>query len=100
MIRGLALGALALAPLAFGVALPAAAQTPATLRIGLADLQMAMSDAAARLMDWLPIPLQELEPCIPSRQARRKPTRAWFSKVELPKRLQSASDHTPLLAVT
>jgi hypothetical protein len=70
------------------------------LRIGLAALQMAVADAAARLMDWLPIPLQELEPCIPSRQARRKQTRAWFSKVELPPRLQSASDHTPLLAVT
>jgi hypothetical protein len=70
------------------------------LRIGLAALQMAVADAAARLMDWLPIPLQELEPCIPSRQARRKQTRAWFSKVELPRRLQSASDHTPLLAVT
>jgi len=70
------------------------------LRIGLAALQMAVADAAAKLMDWLPIPLQELEPCIPSRQARRKQTRAWFSKVELPRRLQSASDHTPLLAVT
>ena len=30
------------------------------LRIGLAALQMAVADAAARLMDWLPIPLQEL----------------------------------------
>jgi hypothetical protein len=42
------------------------------LRIGLAALQMAVADAAARLMDWLPIPIQELEPCIPSRRARRK----------------------------
>ena len=70
------------------------------LRIGLAALQMAMSDTAARLMDWLPIPIQELEPCVPSRKARRRQAQAWFSMIEMPPRLQSASDHTPLLAVT
>ena len=70
------------------------------LRIGLAALQMAMSDAAARLMAWLPIPIQELEPCVPSRRARRRQAQAWFSTIEMPPRLQSASDHTPLLAVT
>lgn len=70
------------------------------LRIGLAALQMAMSDAAARLMDWLPIPIQELEPCVPSRRARRRQAQAWFSTIEMPPRLRSASDHTPLLAVT
>jgi peptide/nickel transport system substrate-binding protein len=48
MIRGLALGALALAPLAFGVALPAAAQTPATLRIGLADDPDALDPTLSR----------------------------------------------------
>jgi hypothetical protein len=70
------------------------------LRIGLAALQMVMSDAAARLMAWLPIPIQELEPCVPSRRARRRQAQAWFSTIEMPPRLQSASDHTPLLAVT
>jgi hypothetical protein len=70
------------------------------LRIGLAALQMAVADAAARLMDWLPIPLQELEPCIPSRRARRKQAQAWFSTIEMPPRLRSAADHTPQLAVT
>ena len=70
------------------------------LRIGLAALQMAMSDAAARLMDWLPIPIQELKPCVPSRMARRRQAQAWFSTIEMPPRLRSASDHTPLLAVT
>lgn len=70
------------------------------LRIGLAALQMAMSDAAARLMDWLPIPIQELEPCMPSRKARRRQAQACFSTVEMPSRLQSASVHMPLLAVT
>jgi hypothetical protein len=69
------------------------------LRIGLAALQMAVADAAARLMDWLPIPLQELEPCIPSRKTRRRQARAWFSKVDLPPRRRSATDHTPQPAV-
>jgi len=69
------------------------------LRIGLAALQMAMSDAAARLMDWLPIPIQELEPCVPSRRARRRQAQAWFSTIEMPPRARSAADHTPLLGV-
>ena len=70
------------------------------LRIGLAALQMAVADAASRLMDWLPIPLRELEPCIPSRKARRRHAQAWFSTVEMPPRLRSATDHTSQLAVT
>jgi hypothetical protein len=70
------------------------------LRIGLAALQMTVADAAARLMDWLPIPLQELEPCVPSRRARRRQVQAWFSTVEMPPRLRAAADHTPLLTVT
>ena len=70
------------------------------LRIGLAALQMAVADVTTRLMDWLPIPIQELEPCVPSRRARRRQAQAWFSTIEMPPRLQSASDHTPLLAVT
>jgi len=68
------------------------------LRIGLAALQMAVADTAVRLMDWLPIPVQQIEPCIPSRKARREETRAWFSKVELPPRLRSVVDQTPQLA--
>ena len=70
------------------------------LRIGLAALQMAVADATARLMDWLPIPLQDLEPCIPSRKARRRQTQAWFSTIEMPPRLRSTTAHTLLLAVT
>ena len=70
------------------------------LRIGLAALQMAVVDAAARLMDWLPIPLQDLEPCIPSRKARRRQAQAWFSTIEMPPRLRSTTAHTLLLAVT
>ena len=67
------------------------------LRVGLAALQMAVADVTARWMAWLPIPLQKLEPCVPSRKARRKQAQAWFSKVELPPR--SIADHTPKLAV-
>jgi hypothetical protein len=69
------------------------------LRIGLAALQMAVADAAARLMDWLPIPLRELEPCIPSLKTKRKQAEAWFSTIEMPQRLQSAADQTPQPAV-
>jgi hypothetical protein len=54
------------------------------LRIGLAALQMAVADTAARWMDWLPIPIQELEPCIPSRRVRRRQAQAWFSTIEMP----------------
>ena len=70
------------------------------LRIGLAALQMVVADAAARLMDWLPISLRELEPCSPSRKTRRKQAEAWFSTIEMPPRLRSAADQTPQLAVT
>ena len=62
------------------------------LRIGLAALQMVVADAAARLMDWLSIPLRELEPCSPSRKTRRKQAEAWFSTIEMPPRLRSAAD--------
>ena len=69
------------------------------LRIGLGALQMLASDATRRLMTWMPIPLQELEPCIPSRRAQQKQAQAWFSKVELPPRSPSTTDHTLGLAV-
>lgn len=60
-------------------------------------LQMVVPDAPARLMEWLLITLQELELRIPSRRARRKQERAWFSQVELTPR--SAADQTPQPAV-
>jgi hypothetical protein len=56
------------------------------LRIGMAALQMIAADAAARLMAWRPIPLRELEPCIPSRRAKRRQAQVWFSRVDLPPR--------------
>jgi hypothetical protein len=69
------------------------------LRLGLGALQMVVADASARLMAWLPIPLQELEPCIPSRKAQRKQARAWFSRIELPPRSRSTRHHKLQLAV-
>ena len=68
------------------------------LRIGLAALQMAMANVTVWFMDLLPIPIQELEPCIPSRRAKRRQAQAWFSTIEIRPRLRS-TDHTPKLAV-
>ena len=56
------------------------------LRIGMAALQMAVADVTARWMDWRPIPLQDLEPCVPSRRAKRRQAQVWFSRVDLPPR--------------
>jgi len=50
------------------------------MHIGLAALQMALADAATRFMDWLAIPVQGLEPCIPSRQTRRRQAHALVLK--------------------
>jgi hypothetical protein len=71
------------------------------LRLGLRTLQMLASDATARLMAWLPIPLQELEPCIPSRRSRSRRTQAqaWFSRIELPPQPRLTHRQTPQLAV-
>lgn len=69
------------------------------LGMGLAALQMTVADAATRLMAWLPIPIQELEPYDPSRQAKRPQAQAWFSRIELPPPPRIAADHTPQLAV-
>ena len=69
------------------------------LRIGLGALQMLASDATRQWMAWLPIPLQELEPCIPSRRTQQKQAQAWFSRIELPPRSRSTDRHAPQLAV-
>lgn len=53
------------------------------LRLGFGALQMLASDATNRQMLWLPIPLRELEPWIPTRRAEQTQTRAWFSRIEL-----------------
>jgi hypothetical protein len=69
------------------------------LLLGLGVRVMLASIASASLMAWLPIPLQELEPCIPSRRAQKTQARVWFSKFELPPLSRSTRQHTPRLAV-
>lgn len=64
-------------------------------RIGLHWLQQSVITASRFLLAWLPIPLQTLEPCIPSRGVRRRQKEPWFSRVELPPPLQI----TALMAV-
>jgi hypothetical protein len=69
------------------------------VRLGLGAVQMLASDATSGLMVWLPIPLRELEPCIPSRRAQQTQAQAWFSRIELPPRSRSTHRHKPRLAV-
>jgi hypothetical protein len=53
-------------------------------RIGLHWLQQSVMAAGRALLAWLPIPLQTLEPCIPSRGMRRRQNELWFTRIELP----------------
>ena len=53
-------------------------------RIGLHWLQQSVIATGRALLAWLPIPLQTLEPCIPSRGVRRRQHESWFTRVELP----------------
>ena len=52
--------------------------------IGLHWIQQSVVAAGRALLAWMPIPLQALEPCIPSRGVRRRQQRPWFSRIELP----------------
>ncbi len=58
------------------------------VRLGLASLQQCIASAKAMVMAWSPIPLQPLEPCIPSRVVRRRRKQPWFTRIELPPRSQ------------
>jgi hypothetical protein len=60
-------------------------------RIGLLWLQQSAITAGRSLLAWLPIPLQDLEPCIPSRRVRRRRKQPWFKRVEPPPPLQTAA---------
>jgi len=53
-------------------------------RIGLHWIQQSVITAGRALLAWMPIPLQALEPCIPSCGVRRRQNRPWFSRIELP----------------
>jgi hypothetical protein len=49
---------------------------------------------------WQPTPNKKLETCIPNRRARRKQSRAWFTKVEWPLPPVASSAYTPSLLFT
>ena len=53
-------------------------------RIDLYWLQQSVIAAGRTRLAWMPIPLQALEACIPSRGVRRRQKRPWFSRIELP----------------
>ena len=54
-------------------------------RIGLFWLQQSVVTAGRALLNWMPIPLQALEACNPSRALRRRQKRPWFSRIDLPR---------------
>jgi hypothetical protein len=66
------------------------------VRLGLASLQQVVVDAEAAFMVWMPIPLGQLEPCIPSRGVRRCQKQAWFTQIELPPRPRPRPRHQPM----
>ncbi len=53
-------------------------------RIGLHWLQQSVMATGRALLTWLPIPLQSLESCIPSRGVRRRQNEPWFTRIDLP----------------
>ena len=54
------------------------------LRLGLCWLQQCASNACYRLLAWRPIPLRQLEPCIPSNGTYQRRQQPWFTSVDLP----------------
>jgi hypothetical protein len=60
------------------------------VRLGLQWMQQCLVNLKQRLLPWLPIPLGELEPCIPSRGVQRRQKQPWFTQIELPQRPQRA----------
>ena len=60
-------------------------------RIGLHWLQQSVIAFGRMLLAWMPIPLQTLESCIPSRGVLRRQKQPMFSQVELPPHLESTT---------
>ncbi|MEA5417543.1 hypothetical protein [Synechococcus sp. BA-132 BA5] len=56
------------------------------VRIGLQWLQQAVVHAGRTLLAWIPIPLRDQEPCIPSRGVQRRQKQPWFTRIDLPPR--------------
>jgi hypothetical protein len=53
------------------------------VRIGLKWLQQFVANTSNALLAWAPIPLRNLEPCIPSRGVQRRQKEPWFTRIEL-----------------
>ena len=56
------------------------------VRIGLQWLQQAVVHAGRTLLALIPIPLRELELCIPSRGVQKRQKQPWFTRIDLPPR--------------
>ena len=53
------------------------------LRIGLRWMQQCVAESSKTLLTWAPIPLWQLEPCIPSPSSQNNQQLPWFTKVDL-----------------
>ena len=56
------------------------------VRIALKWLQQCVANTAKALLAWLPIPLRDLEPCVPGRGVLRRQKEPWFTRLDLPPR--------------
>jgi hypothetical protein len=56
------------------------------VRLGLKWLQQDVANASDNVRSWAPIPLRELEACIPSCGVQRRQKQPWFTRIELPPR--------------
>ena len=68
------------------------------VRIGLKWVQQAVANAGRFLRTCMPIPLRELEPCIPSRGVQRRKQQPWFTRIELPPRPRHQQAQQPAVA--
>ena len=54
-------------------------------------LHHCLAASGRALLAWWPIPLQSLEPCLPSRAVRRRQNQPWFTRLDLPPPLPSTA---------
>ncbi len=54
------------------------------VKLGVRCFQEAVANAGRILLDWIPIPQKNLEPCVPSREVARQKKEIWFTRIELP----------------
>ena len=68
------------------------------VRIGLKWLQQVVANAGRSFRTWIPIPLRDLEPCIPSRGVQHRQQQPWFTRIELPPRPRPQQAQQPTVA--